>query len=146
MTLETYVNEPRRLTIAGVALEVGPLRVRQIPSFARAIAPAAGLLFAGDILAAVAEHGESLITAMAVATGMEEEWLGGLTADEFLEIAAAVVEVNADFFVQRVVPMMTGLADRLMPEATGTAATPGATPSPSSSPTATATATASTTP
>jgi hypothetical protein len=83
-----------------------PLKVRQIPAFARAISPLAGVLARGDLLAAIALHGEALIEAVAVATGESPERLGALEADAFLQVVSTVILVNADFFTQRVKPAL----------------------------------------
>lgn len=128
MSLETYVPEIRHPLICGKNVTVAPLKVRQIPPFLRAAGPAAQALFMGDLAGALAVHGESLIHALAVATGEPADWLGELAADEFLTLLGEVVEVNADFFAHRVSPALTATVDKL-----SQALTAGATPSPSSS-------------
>lgn len=139
MSLETYVTEPRRIEIGGKTVTIAPLKVRQIPAFARHVGPAATELFAGNLAGALALHGEGLIAAVAVATGEEAGWIGDLDADEFLRLVGEVVEVNADFFAHRVSPALSQTVARLTQ-----ALTPGATPSPSSSPADSPGATAST--
>lgn len=113
MSLNDFVPEIRHPVIGGKHVTVAPLKVRQIPPFMRAVGPASQALFAGDVAAAVALHGEALIEAVAVATGEQAEWLGDLDADEFLRLVGEVVEVNADFFGQRVVPELTRTTNRL---------------------------------
>lgn len=139
MSLDTYIPEIRHPLIGGKSVTVAPLKVRQIPPFLRAAGPAAQALFGGDLPGALARHGEALIQAMAVATGEPETWLGDLDADDFLRLVGEVVEVNADFFAQRVTPALEATVAKLTQ-----ALTPGATPSPSSSPADSAGATAST--
>lgn len=129
MSLETYIPEARRVEIGGKTVTIAPLKVRQIPAFARHVGPAASLLLDGDIAGAVSEHGEGLITAMAIATGEDAGWIGDLLPDDFLRLVAEVVEVNADFFAHRVSPALSQTVERLTH-----ALTTGATPSPSSSP------------
>lgn len=138
MSLETYVPEIRHPLIGGKNVTVAPLKVRQIPAFTRAISPIMGPLLAGDMLAAVSVGGEDLVRAIAIATGEPEDWLGDLLPDEFIQLAAAVVEVNADFFVHRVMPELTRTTSHL------TTALIGQTPSPSSPPAASHSATPST--
>lgn len=130
MTLDTYIPEVRHPLIGGKNVTVAPLKIKQLPAFTRAIGPAAHALFSGDMLGAVAAHGEAIITAVAVATGEDEAWLGDLDADEFLLLAGDVLEVNADFFAHRVTPTLNATVDRLMKKSL----TVGANPSPSSSP------------
>lgn len=141
MSLETYVYAASLVEAGGKHVAVSPLRVRQIPAFTRAISPIMGPLLAGDMLAAVSVGGEDLVRAIAIATGESEEWLGDLLPDEFIQLAAAVVEVNADFFVHRLAPTLSTAGARAM-----SALTDGATSSPTSSRTATAGQTPSTTP
>lgn len=124
MGLEAYVPQPRSVQAGGTVVQVLPLRIRQIPQFVRCIGPSLEPIARGQLLAAVTAGGEQLVQALAIATGQTEEWVGELLPDEFLQLFSAVVEVNGDFFVQRVMPALT--------EATNaTAATLGATPSPS---------------
>lgn len=129
MPLDTYIPEVRHPLIGGKSVTVAPLKVRQIPPFLRAAGPAVSALFAGDLSDALKIHGEELIQAMAVATGEPADWLGGLEADEFLLLVGEVVEINADFFVHRVTPVLNVTAKKLT-----RALTLGATPLPSSSP------------
>jgi len=135
MPLETYVPEIRQFDVAGRVVAIAPLKVRQIPAFTRAISPVLGPLAAGDVLTAVAVGGEDLTRAVGIATGEDEAWLGELNADDFLLLAAAVIEVNADFFARRVLPALTAATER-------TQAILGAMPLPSSAATGTSTATA----
>lgn len=126
--LETYVPTAKTATAGGKAIAILPLRVRQLPAFAAAIAPAAGMLSERNLLAAVARHGPSLIEAVSIATGEPVDWLGDLLPDEFVALVADVIEVNADFFVRRVNPALHQAEAMLVSLMTRTS---GATPSPS---------------
>lgn len=139
MNLDTYFPEVRHPVIGGKHIAIAPLKVRQIPPFMRAIGPAAGLLFSGDLAGALGAHGEELIHAVAVATDQPADWLGDLDADEFLRLVGDVVEVNADFFAHRVTPALEATVGKLM-----SALTHGATPSQPSSQAASAGETATT--
>lgn len=132
--LDVYVVTPCEVAVAGKAVAVSPLRVRQIPAFARHVAPVAAFLMNGDLLAAVAAGGEDMVKALAVATGEPEDWLGDLLPDEFVALAAAVMEVNADFFVRRVAPALAAAGETMKTQMP----TAGETSSPSSSTTDTA--------
>jgi hypothetical protein len=134
-TLETYIPVPREIVVGGKTLAITPLRVRQIPAFVRAVAAAAPLLMSGRIADAVALHGEGLVTAMAVATGEAEAMIGELLPDEFLLLVSVVMEVNGDFFAQRVAPQIMAIQQKAE---TAMKAMGGATSSPSSSGTTTA--------
>lgn len=127
MSLDTYIPLERVIQAGGKNISVSPLRVRQIPAFARAIAPAVPALSGGDLAGAVGAHGDSLIRAVCVATSEAEDWVGDLMPDEFMALCVVVIEVNADFFSRRVVPTLMQAS-----EATRKALMAGEMPSPSS--------------
>ena len=105
---------PVTLVIDGEALELTPLKVGELPAFARAVQPVAASLSASpDWLALLAEHGEAVIEAVAIASRRPAEWVAGLGLDEAVRLAEAVFEVNADFFIQRVLPGLTEAAARI---------------------------------
>jgi hypothetical protein len=74
-------------------------------------------------------HADAVIEATAIGAGCERVWLEDQTPDVLAELAAKVLEVNADFFVRRVLPVMTA-ADRLAQSAqTASGGTSGSPPS-----------------
>ncbi len=73
---------------------------------------------------------EAVIEATAIGAGVDRAWLEDQTPDVLAELAAKVLEVNTDFFVRRVLPVIQGAADRLTPSAhTGSGGTSGSPPS-----------------
>ncbi|MBU9123545.1 hypothetical protein KTD15_32835, partial [Burkholderia multivorans] len=66
-----------------------------------------------DWLALLCEHGDSLLTALALASRRPREWVDALALDDAITLAATVFEVNADFFVHRVAPKVGDLAQSL---------------------------------
>ena len=119
---------PVTLVIGGERLELTPLKVGDVPAFARAVQPVAASLSASpDWLALLAEHGEAVIDAVAIASRRPPEWVTNLALDDAVRLAEAVFEVNADFFIQRVLPSLTEAATRV--SQTLGARIPGATPS-----------------
>ena len=105
---------PASVEIAGEHIELTPLKVGEVPAFARAVQPIAASLSASpDWLAILAEHGEAVIAALAIATRRPVDWVAGLGLDEAVRLAEAVFEVNADFFIQRVLPSLTEAATRV---------------------------------
>jgi hypothetical protein len=95
------------------SIEIAPVKVRDLPRFLKAIEPIAQELSAGDIAGALMRHADAVIEATCVGAGVERAWLEEQTADVLAELAAKVLEVNADFFVRRVLPVVTAAADRL---------------------------------
>jgi hypothetical protein len=119
---------PASIEIAGERIELTPLKVGEVPAFARAVQPIAASLSASpDWLALLAEHGQALIEAIALASRRPVDWVAVLDLDEAVRLAEAVFGVNADFFIRRLLPGVTQAAARvgriLEPR------TPGVTPS-----------------
>ena len=105
---------PVTLVIGGESLELTSLKVGDVPAFARAVQPVAASLSASpDWLALLALHGEAVIEAIAIASRRPPEWVRGLALDDAVRLAEAVFEVNADFFIQRVLPSLTDAATRV---------------------------------
>ena len=105
---------PLSIEIAGERIDLTPLKVGEVPAFARAVQPIAASLSASpDWLALMAEHGEAAIAAIAVATRRPVEWVAGLDLDEAVRLAEALFGVNADFFIRRLLPSVTQAAARI---------------------------------
>lgn len=118
------------------AHDIQPVKVRDLPAFLAAVEPIARELAAGDLLAALARHADAVITATAIGAGVERAWLEEQTPDVLVELAARVLEVNADFFVRQVLPTVERAAQVLAATVSG-----GTSGSPASSPAASATGT-----
>lgn len=115
---------PTRVDFRGESIEVKPLLLAKVPAFLRALQPmypqlagAYSALDAGQdgvvgalVVSLLAEHGERLYEAIGQAIDKSADWvadtddMGGL-----VELATAIVAVNASFFVQQVVPRLAGL-------------------------------------
>ena len=117
-------------------MDVTPLKVRDLPRFLKAIEPIAQELATGDIAGALMRQADAVIEATAIGAGVERAWLEEQTPDVLAELAAQVLEINADFFVRRVLPTVTAAAEKIAQTASG-----GTSGSPPSSPPASATAT-----
>jgi hypothetical protein len=105
---------PERVDVAGESLEITPLKLGELPAFARAIQPlAAGLSVSPDWLALLADHGEAVIEAMAIASRRSRDWVASLDLDAAVRLAEAVFRVNADFFIRRLLPGVTEAAARI---------------------------------
>lgn len=105
---------PVYVEIAGERIDLSPLKVGEVPAFARTVQPIAASLSASpDWLALLAEHGEAVIAAIAIATRRPVDWVAGLDLDEAVRLAEAVFGVNADFFIRRLLPSVTQAAARI---------------------------------
>lgn len=131
---------PETLILRGETLDITPLRVGELPAFARAVRPMAGKIGADpDWLRLLSEDGEAVILALSLACRRPPDWVAALALDEAIVLAEAVFGANADFFIRRVLPEIVQMSTRVG-QRIGTAI-PGATPSSSSSAPATATPT-----
>ena len=125
--LETLIPQAVELLIDGEPLAIKPLKVGQMPAFLRAITPVMQQIGSDGIdwLALFGEHGDALLSAIAIAADKPRAWVDALAADEAILLAAKVIEVNADFFTRTVMPRLDGL----IVQTSATVATGGSTPS-----------------
>jgi hypothetical protein len=111
---DAFPRAPVTLEIDGQSIDITPIRVGELSAMLRAVRPFAEQLVGDpDFLRLLAEHGDALITATAVASRRPKEWVEGLVVDDAIRLATALFEVNADFFVHRVVPAVQQAAARL---------------------------------
>jgi hypothetical protein len=116
--LAALTAAPRRITLAdGRSVAVGLLKVRQIAPFVRAITPVladvrleGGML---DLAPLLAEHTGHMAEALGVLVDQPAEWAAELDIDDFTRLTAAAVEVNADFFVRRLLPLIERAAQAI---------------------------------
>ncbi|MDO3530849.1 hypothetical protein Q3O93_02825 [Ralstonia pseudosolanacearum] len=126
--MDVFPPPPVSVAAGGECLDITPLRVGELPAFLRAVQPVASRL-AGDIdwITLFAEEGERMLDLVALAARRPRAWVADLPIDEAIVLAEALIAVNADFFVRRVAPgvsrMAQGIATRIA----------GATPSSGSS-------------
>lgn len=112
--LDVLVPQPRVVDLAGQRLAISPLVIGELPAMFKAVQPfAQRLADEPDWLALFSDHGDALLTALAIASRQPREWVDGLAIDDAITLAATVFEVNADFFVRRVAPKVGDLAQRL---------------------------------
>lgn len=142
--LDVLFPQPRTLRVRRADAQpedllVRPLTVAQIPPILRLVGNEIWPLLHEAMLAegetidleyVVAQGGEQLIEAVAIAVGRDAGWAGTLYPDAFIELLSLVLEVNADFFFQRMLPRLKMLREELAARAKAQA---GSTTSPSSS-------------
>lgn len=127
--LDVLVPQARLMEMAGQRLNISPLVVGELPAMLKAVRPFAEQLTGEpDWLALLCDYGDALLAALALASRQPREWVNALALDDAITLAAAVFEVNADFFVRRVAPKVGDLAQSLNGQKKGLSA--GSTPSP----------------
>lgn len=122
--LDALVPQVAELVIDGEPLLIKPLKVGQLPGFLRAISPVMQQISSTEIdwLALFGEHGDDLLSAIAIAVNKPRAWVDELAADEAILLAAKVIEVNADFFTRTVMPRLDGVLASGLKVPTATAA------------------------
>lgn len=113
--LDIIDPQPESLTIDGEEMELRPLTVGRLPAFTRAIRPMMPFFQDGefDVVDLLADHGEDLIAAVAIASGRPSPWIEALDPINFVELATAAIQVNMDFFNRRLVPAIQAKASAL---------------------------------
>lgn len=116
------VIEPaaRGVQFRGRQVVVRPLTVGQLPAFARAIRPIIGQLgtlelSVDGLLDLIADHGEHVIEAVAVATGVPADDIRQAGADEMIALVAEVISANRDFLVGRLPTALQAVARAAAP-------------------------------
>ncbi|WP_026330269.1 hypothetical protein [Caldimonas manganoxidans] len=113
---QTFPPTPKIVTLSGTALELTPIRLGELPRLLAVVRPlAADLSAEPDWLDLLGRHGEAVLDLLAITTRRERAWINDLSLEDAVQLAAAVFEVNADFFVAHVVPAVQGAAQRLAP-------------------------------
>jgi hypothetical protein len=109
--LEIITPAEKTVTFAGKEITVSPIRMGKLQAFTAAVKPIANDVIealsgdgSGDLLLTIELHGDRMIRAVSVATGISEAELGDAMPDDFIALASAVIEINADFFVRRLLP------------------------------------------
>lgn len=104
--LDALAPREKAITVAGRQLALRPIRMGKLSAFAEAAMPVAPLILAGRIAEAATEHYANISAALIIATGADQAWLDELFPDDYLRLVQAVVEVNSDFFLRRLAPLI----------------------------------------
>jgi len=111
---------PFEIRVADQTIALTPLVLGELPAFAKAIQPfTADLAIEPDWLRLLGSHGEAMIEAMSIASRQPREWIAGLALDEAIFLAQSLFEVNADFFIRRVVPKLGEAVSRISSQLAG---------------------------
>ena len=112
--LQILAPPTREVDVGGERLMLSPLVLGELPAMLKAVQPFVQQLQGEpDWLTLLCQHSDALLRALSIASRREREWIDALSIDDALTLAAAVFEVNADFFTQRLVPTFQALAPRL---------------------------------
>lgn len=116
--LQVVVPVPKELTIKGEKVLVHELEMGQISQMIRSLAPlisvirshSSGVKDADTLKTTLMEiflsNPDELMVLLGISVGKPIEWVHKLNTKDTLELSAAVVEVNLDFFMVAVLPFV----------------------------------------
>lgn len=134
--LTTLIPQPVTVTAGGREVAVAPIKVRELPAFAAAVDPLLQEIAAGaGVAALMMSNPEAFIKAVAIGARLERAFVDDLELDELLNLAAAVLEVNVDFFVRRLAPAFNLAVGRIGALVAGLMLSSGSSPTGTSEPT-----------
>lgn len=107
----------------GETITVSPFVFGQLPKVAKCFASIKGVIEGGNLIEIASAGGEDLLQLLCLAVGKPRAWLDTLQSDEGLALMAAVIQVNRDFFVQRLAPVLQRLTQAM--NGTGAPSLPG---------------------
>ena len=119
------VLDPPRVQIplaSGGTLVLTPLRVRSLAAFVRALGPIRDRLADPDcdLWQLIADDGEALTAALAIAADVPIEVIEGMEPGEFMSALDAMLRVNAGFFLSwLLVPILRAAQIQTAPAAAG---------------------------
>lgn len=96
-------------------LTIKPFKFGELPRVFKAIEPLTASLSKmfvekqvdiNSIAQMIAEGGDSVIDLMVVGSKKPREWVAELEMDGGVDLLITIIEVNADFFIQKVLPQM----------------------------------------
>lgn len=130
--LDTLINTPRSVTLAGGdSLDIGPLEIRELPAFTRAVEPFIQHAYlheggnATDLVIHMLTHDvDRLIDMVVVGARIDREKFGRMHGDDLILLATAVVEVNLDFFIRRMLPQINAAMQSLLVRLAGSTLSP----------------------
>lgn len=138
--LNALTRAPVTINIAGKSMNVNRIRVAQMATVMELVQPMAALLIKRepdtnkpvsnikvdqiDIPTLLIRHSHSLQCLIAAIQapgnpGVDEKWVGDLELDDMIVLTTKVIEVNLDFFIQRVLPALSAALGSLNVELHG---------------------------
>lgn len=110
-------NELDQLQPEGAVVKVGdetiivtPIRVKELTAFTKAVAPILETIKEVELenlmIILLMNHTETIIRAVAIGIRRDMDFVNKLDIDDLVALGNAVLEVNIDFFILRVLPAL----------------------------------------
>ena len=113
----TVIPTFKSIPIAGESLEVRTFKVGALPAVLLAVQPIAHMLMQKDkpldLTSMFMLHADDCLNLLSALSGKPRVWVDGLEMDEAITLFSALFEVNLDFFVQRVLPLLPDVLEHL---------------------------------
>lgn len=135
--ISKIVPDPVRVDVQGERLEIAPIKVRELPALVSTLGPLLPLLgelgdclddapgkkddasgkkekvkgLVMELLASHADKAGNLVSAVGICLRKDRAWVDELDLDDLAMLVGKVLEVNADFFAQRLLPALTRAID-----------------------------------
>lgn len=121
-SIESVLPKTVEVTIKGETLVVKPFKFAQLPKVFKYVQPIIELLNKSQglsrpalIAAVIAEYGDNVNEIIKLTTGKDQAWIEELESDEGVQVLGAVLEVNFDFFIKKVMPAITKGVVKVVP-------------------------------
>lgn len=122
--LAALYPKPIKVTLASrkggdghpMVIEVSPIRVGRLAAFVRAVSgilPELERAETLDVVSLVINHTDHVIDTLVAAVGEDRELIEQLDLADVVDLMGAVVEANADFFIQRLTPAIEKAAGKI---------------------------------
>lgn len=139
--ISAVIPEYKTLTIAGGEVVIRQIKLGQIPAVLRAVQPITHMLKQDqplDLQSMFMLYAGDCLTLLQVLSGKPADWINALDIDDGIRLFTSLLEVNIDFFVLRILPLLPEVMGQLRAKAEALTAQAGQTASKASSKTATA--------
>jgi hypothetical protein len=139
-SMEVLAPSGASVKYRGEDIAVSPIKIGAIPAIVRSARPVIDALFDNGgvpasgstdelslLLTLIGDHGDGVFAAVALCIGRDEAWVREGDTAEFYELAKTILQVNRDFFIRRLAPLLGGRAAelaKLMQQASGAGQTP----------------------
>lgn len=103
------------LDIQGVAIRITPFKIGELPRVFKVIEPITKLVMDAigsdtnqmeSLSKIMVQGGDNVLDLLAIGSRQPRTWIDQLEMDEGVQLLAVILEVNASFFVQKVLPLL----------------------------------------
>ena len=124
-TLQQLFPLGKEVTIADKALRITPFKLGELPRVFKVIEPITALVIEAlgssqnqmaSLTKIMVGGGDNVLDLIAIGSRQPRTWVDELEMDQGIDLLAAVIEVNASFFVQKVLPILNREMAKAVPQ------------------------------